>query len=248
MTTILVSAFVGSLLTIAVHILLKKRGRFSYFTTHNRIGLSGDDAVFGSVRVTWQGTELPNLYASTITLTNQSLNDYENVKVRVYTNDTRLLNERTELVGTTQIIDWDPEFRDTLQRDDQAQFSDEQLANYRRNRVYLIPTFNRGQRATFTYLNSAEDSNQIPTVWLDINHPGVKLKFSIPQRMILGVPQPAAAFTGLIFGLVVLYCILSYFDIGLLIPMLSFIAGAMLIVPGAYIVKFYEWVRNLLGN
>jgi hypothetical protein len=68
------------------------------------VGLSAGDKVFGAVRVTWNDNPVDNLYLSTIELTNQSMKDYENVVVRAYTSDSILLTERTEIVGTTHIV------------------------------------------------------------------------------------------------------------------------------------------------
>ena len=44
-----------------------------------------------------------NLYLSIMELNNESQKDYENVVVKVFTNDTDLLSERSELVGSTRV-------------------------------------------------------------------------------------------------------------------------------------------------
>ena len=72
------------------------RGLFTYFVWHNKVGVSVDDAVFGTVRVTWNDNLVANLYSSTVELRNESLKDYENVVVRVFSNDTIHLTERAE--------------------------------------------------------------------------------------------------------------------------------------------------------
>lgn len=107
-----VASGVGSvfltLLTQQVH---NKRGLFTYFVNHFRVGVSSDDTVFGSVRVTWNGNTVANLYSSTVELTNESMKDFEGVVVRAFTNDTILLTERTEIVGTTHIVEWTDAFK-----------------------------------------------------------------------------------------------------------------------------------------
>src|SRR5258705_11001118 len=96
----------GVLLTLLTQYILNKRGLFTYSVRHDRLGVSADDAVFGSVQVTWNGNQVGHLYSSTIELLNRSMKDYENVVVRAFTSDTILLTERTDIVGTTQIAGW----------------------------------------------------------------------------------------------------------------------------------------------
>ncbi|WP_028973423.1 hypothetical protein [Spirochaeta cellobiosiphila] len=68
--------------------ILNKRGVFRYYVNHNKIGVSAQDSVFGNVKVEWNDTPVENLYLSTLELKNESLNDYENVVIKTYTNDT----------------------------------------------------------------------------------------------------------------------------------------------------------------
>jgi hypothetical protein len=61
-----VSGVGGALLMLLTQQILNKRGLFTYFVNHIRVGVSADDAVFGSVRVTWIGKAVANLYSSTV--------------------------------------------------------------------------------------------------------------------------------------------------------------------------------------
>ena len=58
---------------------LNKRGTFTYFVNHQRLGMSAEDPIFGSVAVSWNGKTVSNLYLSTIELKNEGMNDYEKV-------------------------------------------------------------------------------------------------------------------------------------------------------------------------
>src|SRR4051812_32976223 len=99
----LVSGLLGIILTLMADRILNKRGRFSYFVQHSRVGVSAVDPVLGTVRVTWNNNPIGTaLYSSVVELRNESLRDYENIKVRVYTSDAVLLTERTEILGTTR--------------------------------------------------------------------------------------------------------------------------------------------------
>lgn len=110
-----VSAFGGIIIAVISQKFLNKRGLFTYFSRHNGIGMTVDDPIYGSVRVTWNETEIPHLFLSTIELTNHSMKDYESVKIRAYSNDTRLLTQRTQILGATHFLDFTDEYTKKLE-------------------------------------------------------------------------------------------------------------------------------------
>src|SRR3972149_901514 len=90
LVVVLFSVVAGAIVTLLAQRILNKRGLFTYFVWHNRVGVSADDAVFGTVRVTWNNNPVANLYSSTVELRNESLKDYENISVRVFSSETIL--------------------------------------------------------------------------------------------------------------------------------------------------------------
>ena len=110
----LVVAGLGAFLMFLIQKIVNKRGLFTYFVWHNKIGMSTEDAVFGTVRVTWNDSLIRHLYLSTIELKNESQKDYENVVVKVLTDKTDLLSERSEFVGSTHFLKWTEEFSNKL--------------------------------------------------------------------------------------------------------------------------------------
>ena len=100
---IAVSGTAGIVLSWITQRILNKRGIFSYYVSHNTVGASSEDPIFGNVRVTWNDNPIANLYFSTIEVKNESLNDYENVCISVFTDDTILLSEFTSIVDTPYI-------------------------------------------------------------------------------------------------------------------------------------------------
>ncbi len=243
----LVSAALGVVLTLLTQRILGKRGLFTYYVWHNHVGVSADDAVFGTVRVTWNDNVVANLYSSTVELRNESLKDYENVTVRVFSNDTALLTERTEIVGTTQFLRWTDEFAKMLAiRPDAAPTADQQqLVATRRD--YLIPTMNRGQVVRFTFLN-APTGDKPPSLWLDILHKGVKLKFRVAHNEFMGVQQPTAVLVGTAMGLVFLSIVIWLFDTVWIAATLCFLFGLLVVVPGSLAIKLWRWLRDLLSD
>lgn len=73
--------------------------------------MSTEDAIFGTVTVSWNKNQVSNLYLSTIELRNESMNDYENVVVRAYTDDTCLLTEQTQVIDTPNILQWSEDYK-----------------------------------------------------------------------------------------------------------------------------------------
>lgn len=237
----------GVFITWLTQQILKKRGTFSYFVNHNRIGLSTDDAVFGAVRVTWNSNNIPNLYLSTIELVNESMNDYEDVIVRAFTNDTNLFTEQTQILNTSHILNWSENYKQQLHVNEGGEVTESQKELHASQREYLIPTMNRGQVVKFVYLNSANGNAQ-PSIWLDVIHKGVRLKFRPPQNQILGVSQPQAALVGVVLGLCIAALLIAITTEVWLAVLISLSYGLVAQIPGAYAIKMWRKCREFVGS
>ena len=244
---IVASAVCGGVVTLLLFRIAKKRGRFSFFVHHNRIAMSADDPIFGKVQVTWNQEPVGNLFLSTVEMKNDSLKDFKDVVVKVFTNDTILLTERTEIVDTTQVLRWSPEFRESLHiaAGGPAPF---QMELYNTTREYIVPTMNRGQLIRFAFLNAPGQGVQ-PSLWLDIVHPGVKLQFrAVPTSEILGVSQPASALVGFLIGLVFLGAVILFVQSTWIAAGLAFLFGSFLVLPGALMIRCWYRLRGLVGS
>jgi len=243
----IVSALAGIVAAVITQNWLSKRALFTYYVFHNRIGLSAEDAIYGSVKVTWNDNLVSHLYLSTVELINQSAKDFENVVVRVFTNNTLLLAHRAEIISTTRIIEFTDEYKKELVVPEGEQPTNTQLDLYHHRRDYLIPIMNRGQKVSFQYLNAA-DSEEQPTIWLDVLHKGVKCKFRVAQNQFLGVPQPTAALVGTLVGLIAVGFVVIYIESLPIVALLSFFLGLVVLVPGAYTVKVFRKIRDWLAG
>ena len=243
----LVSTGVGAVLTLFIQRIVNKRGLFTYSVWHHKVGVSTDDAVFGTVRVTWNENLIRHLYLSTIELKNESLKDYENVVVKVFTNDTHLLTERPELVGTTRMLKWTEGFSNKLAVESGAEPEQQQWDLYRRQREYLLPTMNRGQVVRIVYLNAALTEHQ-PSLWIDIVHKGVKIELRSPHNILMGVPQTHAVLVGSVLGLLVLGAVIWFIDTTWIASIICMVYGLVVVVPGAVCIKLWCWLRDFLGD
>jgi len=244
---LIITAIGSMLLTILAQYILNKRSKFRYNVWHNQVGISTDDSIFGSVRVTWNNNAIPNLYLSTAELVNESMKDYENIIVRVYTKNARLLSERTEIVGTTFSLNWTEDYFSKLYVEPGQVPLPEQIELHSQQRDYLIPVINRGQVIRFGYLNSAINSNQ-PTIWLDILHKGIRLKYGVVNNKIYNVSQPTAALAGIIMGIIVVGIIITYIKTLWLGVIISLVYGLFAQIPGAFTIKLWQKVKQLLGG
>lgn len=226
---------------------LNKRGIFTYSVTHNRVGVAAEDAIFGSVAVSWNGNPVQNLYLSTIEMKNESMNDYENVVISAYTNDSRLMTEQTQLLDTPNIIEWSEKYKNQMHVGTNGEPSEKQWAIYNGQREYIIPIFNRGQSIKITYLNSAK-TNAMPSIWLSVAQKGVKLKFQSPQNQILGVPQNQAALVGVVLGFVVLVALAIFVTEPWVAATAALTYGLVAQLPGAYAIKAIRRLKEAIGG
>ena len=142
-----VGVVLGTVFTWLAQHFSSRRGLFTYVVQHLRVGISGSDPTLGTITINWNGNTVKELFLSTIELKNNSFQDYENVHVRVYTGDTVILTDRTEIIGTTRSLEWTEEFSQLVSKGEINLIS--------KRRDYKIPTMNRGQEVRFTILNVA---------------------------------------------------------------------------------------------
>ncbi len=226
---------------------LNKRGLFTYTVTHTRVGMTAEDPIFGNVAVSWNGSPVQNLYLSTIEMNNESMNDYEDVVVSTFTNDTRLMTEQTQLVDTPNILEWSEKYKALLHVETGNGPTESQWTTYNGSREYVVPILNRGQRIKITYLNSAKGA-PMPSIWLSVAQKGVKLKFQGAQNQILGVSQGLAALFGVLIGIAVLLVLPLSIQEPWLIASVAMIYGFIAQIPGAYAVKLILRTRELIGG
>jgi hypothetical protein len=237
------SAIGGAVLMLLAQQFTNRRALFTYFVHHSRVGVSADDAVFGSVRVMWNNNLVANLYSSTVELINHSLKDFENVVVKIYTSDTILLTERTEIVGTSHIVRWTDEYVNSVRVPAGQQPTDLQREIHGSSRDFLVPTMNRGQVVRFHFLNAAKSQNQ-PTLWLDVLHKGVRHKFRVPQNQFLGVPQPRAAMVGVLVGILLLVLLVTTTESVLVAAGTALLYGFVAQLPGALAIRAWRAARD----
>jgi hypothetical protein len=175
------------------------------------------------------------------------MNDYENVVVQVYTSDTHLLSESTRVAEGPDILEWTEKYRKRVFVAPNTKPTAAQTNIYFSQREYSIPVFNRGQIVRLTFLNSATTS-EIPTIWIAVAIKGVKLKFRVPQPLILGVPRSRAAIVGVVVCLMLVVFLLFTSTPHWLVALLALALGLTAQLPGAYAIRFCRKLYNVIGG
>ena len=227
---------------------LNKRAIFSYFVTHNKVGVSSESPMFDNINVTWHDRPIPDLFFSTIELKNESLQDFENIRITTYTGDTMLLSESTRIVDTPFILNWSEDYKEKLRVPLGESLTDYQSGLYGREREYVIPVFNRGQVVQISYLNSLHAGATQPGIWVSGNIKGVTIKFRVPHQEFIGVPVPYASLAGIVSGLVGLLPLVAFVSNPWLVAGSALAYGFVAQVPGAFLVKAFRFVRDSIGN
>lgn len=235
----------GILASVVVQQILNRRLILSYFVQHFRVGASAADKTFGDVQITWNGAAVPNLYFSTIQLTNESSRDLQSIKIKAFTNDTVLLSEFPQLVGTTEVLRYTPEYETALTSSPSQPPSTSQLETYGKQREYVIPVLNRGQIVRLQYLNMSK-SDQQPSIWLEAVHSGVLVKYRHPHPQVFGVSQPWATLSGVLLGLLFATIMFVYDPATWLTAFGCLMFGLAAQVPGAYAVRLLRIFRQWL--
>lgn len=202
-----ISVVGGALIGNLIAVLRSRVKTLEYTVSHDRMAFSADDTIFGSIRVTWQNHDVTNLFSTRLTLENQTGKDFTNLKVKVYTGDTLLLNERTEVPDTSYVLNYTDQFKQQLAVPAGTTPTEQQQNIYNHSREYLIPVLNRGQRAVMTYLTTVPGGMKSPAAWLDMLHEGAKVQFRDVVPQIHGVPVRLAVQIGIVACIVVLVTI-----------------------------------------
>lgn len=245
-----ISALVGCVLSLLGRWFWNKRAIFTYSVRQQRIAASADDAVLGSVRVTWNQAPVNNLYLSTIELKNTSLKDFGDVTVRIGSGHTAILTERTELVGTDRILEWSTQYSTGLEIKAGEKPTDAQRRDYWTRREYSIPVMLRGQVIRCHYLNEA-DAEGSPLFYVDVVHTGVRLRYRPrpePLQELLGVPMQQAVQAGCLWCGAVTVAVLSWVSAVWIAAVVCMVSGMAMALPGAVLVRAWWRIRAFFGD
>ena len=240
------SALVGGLITNLVAMLRNRVKKLEYMVSHERIAFSSNDPIFGAIQVTWQGNNVNDLYSSRVELVNDGHKDLTKLSLKVFTAGTFLLSEKTEIVGTTQVLQWTSNFKQVLAVAPGTQPSPQQFSIYNHTREYDVPVWNRGAKLVMTYLTQATPGSQGPEVWVELIHEGVELMFKPRVPSVHGVPQKIAISIGLLGSIFVLVVSAIYIQEVWIAALLCLVVGLVAQSIGAVFYRAFMFVKRMI--
>jgi hypothetical protein len=216
-----------------------------YYVGHERVAMAAKDSIFGNVSVTWQGHEVDNLFMSTVTIVNTSGKDYSDIEFCVYTQEAKLLNQYTEIAGTSYNIEFTEKYNDFIKVGDGGEPTAEQFAKYHHRREFLIPVFNRGSRAVMRFLTTVPNNGN-PVILVDSSKEGVSAKFMIDEQKILNAPANKSIGLGVFLSLLVMILVGFSQESTLVASIICVTFTVVSPIVGALFYKMYRSVKNIL--
>ncbi|GLH75078.1 hypothetical protein GETHLI_35810 [Geothrix limicola] len=246
---ITLSAFfgaVGVLIGYVLNLLRNRVRELEYTVTHDRIALSSEDPIFGNIKVSWNNTPVETLFSSIVTIENTTSKDYENITFKVYSAETMMLSEKTELSGSSYIPTWSEPYGKILHVADGALPTDAQFDLYYHSREYHIPVFNRGEKIVHRYLTSVPPGKNGPILFVDLLHQGLKIRFKVAGPQIHGVLVAYALPVGFITSVVILAASISLIHTPWVIGFIALPVGLFAQSIGAGVFKFYRVLKAII--
>lgn len=243
-TLVTASAIAGAVITKLVDFYKHRVKVLEYSVTHTPVAFAADDAVFGSIQVTWQGNPVQSLYVSRVELVNDTGSDLSDLKIVAYTGTTFLLNQHTGLIGSPYIVDFADDYAQKIKIAAGETPTAEQQRLYNTRREYKIPVLNRHQRIALTYLTTTPPGEQ-PAVFLDTSHAGLALRYRPTGPSILGVPLKLAIVTGLVLSFAVLLCVAFFVSSPVVAGILCMVFGLAASVAGALTVRAARLIQSI---
>lgn len=236
------SAVIGALLWAL-------RGRLrtlEYTVRHEPIGTSASGA-FGAIKVTWQETQLPNLYLSVLTLRNPTTTDLTDVRIAAFTPpETLLLSE--EAHSGAYPLKFEPEFQERVNVATGAKPTDDQWRLYSHRREYIVPVLNRKQDVLIHYLTTVIQDKPGPVVSLSVQHKGVKLEYRPMRPEHLGAPIRIAAVIGLVASLLILAATILWISSPLYAAIVCMTFGLFALNVGAALYHVGRFITRLVAH
>jgi hypothetical protein len=239
----------GVVLSRAVSLYRGRVATLDYVVTHDRIGLSGKDAVLGDVEVRWRDYALDNIFASTLTLTNSTSKDLTGFVLRVFVGtETRLITERIGIAGTVFVPAYTSAYEAEMKVAEGQEATEAQIQTYRARRDYRVEVLNRGQSITATYLTTVPGGqlDTGPNLWCHVEQAGLRAVYRPFLESIHGVPRRATIPVGLVACVFSLLVVLRYATAGWVIALVCMTVGLFAQSIGAGLYKLGRWLHKLL--
>jgi hypothetical protein len=244
-------AAIGALLTHIWHRYRSRMTALRWQAAHLPLGVSAQDALFGTIEVRYNGQPVHNLFFTTIDLQNQSNADLKEVDLNlVFQDGTIIYMAHGEVHGSANMLPFAEPFNSDLNRFLGLQPQDPNRpalgAALSRRRDFRVPVLNRGASLRIAMLVEAQPG-QRPFVNLACDHAGVKLLFQGPQDLLFGVQRGLAAVTGLTAALATVIILVASPINTTATAFIALALGSLTAAIGAGLIRSFRWFLRLLS-
>ena len=233
--------------------LRRKTRKLHYHITNNRIGLSSDDPIFGSVRVIYRENQVRNLWNINLEISNNTLKDYVNIEIKAFASiGTNILSEKTVIVNSPYIVPHTKEYDNFLVVNPGQTPSPQQFQRYLTSRDYRIAVFNRFEIISMNFLCTRPNDDLIPDIFLDTLTPGLKIKriayYTFSNGLLLNVPIRKSLPIGLFFTACSIIFLSIFLKDSIFLSIICWIFGLMVTFFGALIYKLFIKIRKIING
>jgi len=239
---ILISAFAGGLITIVTSKLLQKRSRFVIERNDEEFKQGHNLPIGANLQILFGQREITNFRITRFSIKNESTNDFENIKIRIWSGPDRyILHDQIRRIDFLDEIPYHPEFVAVLQPSESGKHSESQINKYYTQREYLIPTLNRFDIVEITVVSTVEpqkDSN----VWIEIPHKGIRVINKYNRTFLIGAPHDEIWPYTLFFIIILIALSALFFQNPWIIALIAGLGSGFGSYFGAIIYKTKKWV------
>ncbi len=239
----LASFLVGAFVTQVWNKFRTRTTVLRYFVYHYPAGSTVTDPRLGSVKVLYNETEVKNLYVSTVTLSNDSGRDLEDLVLNIESDPGSMI---IEAHGRNQASLNDlratEEFSNALTVAGQT-MNYEPVA---KRRDYQVPVLNRGDDLQVVLLTTNFKGNQ-PFLRVACDKPGVKLQQGTKRPELFGEPRDSSAAIGALIALGLCWPVVVWVPNKSVAVIAASVLGMTCIMLGVGVRKMVRVVVRLLS-
>lgn len=233
---------------ILTHIWNKLKSRIVYLhysVWHQPLGTSVNDNLFGDVQILYNKTPVNSLYFSTVTIENHSSKDIQDLELNIYCDSTSsIMVSHGYLDYSPNALKFTDEYAALLEK---AKTDQPTAITALGRRDYKVPILNRGEVIKIQLLMT--NPNKQPEVYVNSEHPGLKMKFSKKLRDFWGESAKYCASIGSIVALLLTVPLINYVpsEFSYLSVIAGTILGLVAMILGWLFIKLIKTTMRIIG-
>lgn len=232
----------GLIAEYCFYLFKNKIPKIRYSISKSLVGMTKNDAIFGSVKVLYHEVLVENIYFCNIFLVNTSNQDFKDLELVLWSDqESTLLSSTAAKTNTISILELTEKYINKL-----SAATPQERINIWKTRPYSVPVFNRDETINVSCLVTNEKGKE-PNVYLDCNHPGLKIEANfVKPELFWGEDKGISSLWGLVASGIILIPILYYIPSKITVTIIAFFLGGLCILPGVLVIKAFKLLKKIL--